>query len=195
MIEIRWHSRGNLGAVTSARIFAEAALQLGWWSQAFPEYGAERSGAPIMCFNRVSKREIRLRCAIYDPDIVVVLDETLCQTAITQGLKSTGIVLMNTCWHPSQVAQQLDLAAKKILILDANAIAASCGCFRAGNLMPNTAMLGALLQLLGGKRLVEAGQARLAHWFRGEELIKNRNALLQGAQAGRKFAVPKRLNL
>lgn len=197
MIEIRWHSRGGLGAFTAARLLAEAALERGYWAQTFPSFGPERRGAPMESFTRISTRQIHLRCQVYNPDLIMVLDERLLETTpVTEGLKPDGVACINSQRSAAQLARQLSLDPKRILSLDATAIARACGCYSSeGNPVPNTAMLGVLLQVLGGKRLIEAGQARLAQWFAGDK--KNMNALLQGAQAVRrkKFAIPKRLRL
>jgi pyruvate ferredoxin oxidoreductase gamma subunit len=103
MIEIRWHGRGGQGAKTVSQLLAGAALRHGHYVQAFPEYGPERSGAPVKAFNRLDTKEIRLHCSIYEPDIVVVLDPTLLsakEARVTEGLKRHGILLVNTAQTP-----------------------------------------------------------------------------------------------
>lgn len=97
MIEIRFHGRGGQGAVTAAEILAKAAFEDGKYCQAFPFFGAERKGAPVAAFSRIHDRPIRRRYQVYNPDYVVVLDETLLKAVdIFSGLKEGGKVLINT---------------------------------------------------------------------------------------------------
>ncbi|HEC49808.1 MAG TPA: pyruvate synthase, partial [Candidatus Desulfofervidus auxilii] len=77
MLEIRFHGRGGQGAVTCTELIAKAAIAEGKYAQAFPSFGAERRGAPVTAFLRVSDRPIRIRQNIYEPDVIVVLDPTL----------------------------------------------------------------------------------------------------------------------
>ncbi len=77
MVEFRWHGRGGQGAWTASELLARTALDEGKYIQSFPEFGPERMGAPVTAFTRISTEPIRLHCAIYDPDVVVVLDNTL----------------------------------------------------------------------------------------------------------------------
>ena len=88
MIEIRWHGRGGQGAVTSVEMMALAAIEAGKYAQGFPAFGPERRGAPVMAFNRVSDKPIKIRSGIYQPDVVVVLDPSLVSLVpVTDGLK------------------------------------------------------------------------------------------------------------
>src|SRR5690606_22632940 len=97
MIEIRFHGRGGQGAVTAAEILAKAAFEDGKYCQAFPFFGAERKGAPVMAFSRIHDKPIRRRYQVYNPDYVVVLDETLLEAVdIVSGLKEGGKVVINT---------------------------------------------------------------------------------------------------
>ncbi|WP_292459613.1 pyruvate ferredoxin oxidoreductase subunit gamma [Methanothermococcus sp.] len=97
MIEIRFHGRGGQGAVTAAQILAKAAFYDGKFSQAFPFFGVERRGAPVMAFTRIDDKKIRLRSQIYEPDYVVVQDPTLLDTIdVTSGLKKGGKIVINT---------------------------------------------------------------------------------------------------
>jgi len=95
LIEIRWHGRGGQGVVTASKLLAETALSEGFYIQAFPEYGAERMGAPVKSFNRISSEVIDIHCQISDPDIIVVLDETLLET-IDVIAGTMGKVMPNT---------------------------------------------------------------------------------------------------
>lgn len=95
--EIRWHGRGGQGAKTAALLLADVAFQTGKYVQGFPEYGPERMGAPITAYNRISDTVIRAHSNIYDPQYVVVVDESLLETVdVTSGLKEDGAILINT---------------------------------------------------------------------------------------------------
>jgi len=97
IIEIRWHGRGGQGAKTAALLFGEAALDTGMYIQAFPEYGPERTGAPVQSFNRLSKKPIRIHSGITNPDIVLVLDPTLVKKVnVLEGLPEDGVIIINT---------------------------------------------------------------------------------------------------
>jgi pyruvate ferredoxin oxidoreductase gamma subunit len=97
MIEIRFHGRGGQGAVTAAEILAKAAFEDGKYCQAFPFFGAERKGAPVMAFTRINDNPIRRRYQVYNPDYVIVLDETLLEAVdVLSGLKEGGKVILNT---------------------------------------------------------------------------------------------------
>ena len=97
MLEVRLHGRGGQGAVTSAELVAEAAINEGKYAQAFPSFGPERRGAPVRAFIRVDNGPIPLRNEIDEPDVVLVLDPTLIRVVnVTEGLKKDGIVVLNT---------------------------------------------------------------------------------------------------
>ncbi|MEM0319993.1 MAG: 2-oxoacid:acceptor oxidoreductase family protein, partial [Candidatus Nezhaarchaeales archaeon] len=99
MIEIRWHGRGGQGAVTAAEILASAAALEGKWVQAFPSFGAERRGAPVQAYTRIDEKPILDRSFIYEPDIVVVLDEGLLDAerdSVLMGLKLNGKLVVNS---------------------------------------------------------------------------------------------------
>ena len=96
-VEIRWHGRGGQGAKTAALLLADAAFKTGRYVQGFPEYGPERMGAPITAFNRISGDKIRVHSNIYDPDYVIVVDETLLHSVnVTDGLDRDGAIIVNT---------------------------------------------------------------------------------------------------
>ena len=97
MIEIRWHGRGGQGAKTASLLLADAAFNTGKYIQGFPEYGPERMGAPLTAYNRISDTPIRIHSNIYEPDYVVVVDDTLLESVdVTAGLKETGAIVINT---------------------------------------------------------------------------------------------------
>ena len=137
MIEIRFHGRGGQGAVTAARLLAEAAFLEGKYCQAFPFFGAERRGAPVVAFARIDEKPIRVRTQIYTPDHVVVLDPTLLGVVnVSEGLKRDGILILNTREVPR------GLKAKRIVTVDATSIAIE----KIGVPITNMAMLGAYVK-------------------------------------------------
>jgi len=145
-VEIRWHGRGGQGAKTAALLFGEAALSLGKYIQAFPEYGPERMGAPVASFNRLSDKPITLHCAITNPQIVVVLDPTLMASVdVTAGLPEDGKLIVNTTFSPQEVRKQLNLKGRKVYTVNASAISLET----IGREIPNTPMLGALARVSG----------------------------------------------
>jgi pyruvate ferredoxin oxidoreductase gamma subunit len=143
-VEIRWHGRGGQGAKTAALLFGEAALELGKYIQAFPEYGPERMGAPVASFNRISSQPIYLHCSITSPNLVVVLDPTLMDSVdVTAGLTADGAIIVNTTLCPADVRQQLKLKQAKVYTVDASGISKAT----IGRDIPNTPMMGALVKV------------------------------------------------
>lgn len=144
--EIRWHGRGGQGVVTAAKLLAESALEQDKYFQAMPEYGAERMGAPIQAFTRLSSEPITLHCNITNPNIVVILDQTLIGVInVAGGLTDDGIVLVNTNCDPKKVREDLKLTKGKIFTVNATQIALET----IGKPIPNTPMLGALIKATG----------------------------------------------
>lgn len=145
LIEIRWHARGGQGAVTASKMLAELALEHNLYFQAFPEYGPERMGAPIQCFNRLSRDPISIYCGITFPNIVVVVDPTLIGIVdITAGLQPEGKILVNSAEEPQEVRRRLGVDGRDIYTLDATRIALET----LGQAMPNVPMLGSLIRVL-----------------------------------------------
>ncbi len=146
MFEIRWHGRGGQGAKTAALLFGNACMATGKYFQAFPEYGPERMGAPVLAFDRLSDTPITIHCGIETPDVVIVLDPTLIETQnVKQGLKKDGKILINTAESPSFMKDKLGLDTQKVFTVDASTIAKEC----LGKEIPNTPMLGALTKIAG----------------------------------------------
>ena len=146
LLEIRWHGRGGQGAKTAAAMVAEVAVDAGKCAQAAPEYGAEREGAPIKAYTRIADDLIRVHDAIYYPDIVVVLDDTLLVSqGVDSGLSEQGILLVNTRMSPAEVRKLLGLKGRKVYALDATTIALE----EIKRPIPNTVMIGALLAVTG----------------------------------------------
>ncbi len=145
MVEIRFHGRGGQGAVTSAELAALAAIEQGKYAQAFPSFGPERRGAPVMAFVRVSETPIITREKVYEPDIVVVLDPTLLKIVnVEAGLKKGGVVILNTAKSAEQVRKETGIKAK-LATVDASKIAMET--MRVP--ITNTTMLGALVKASG----------------------------------------------
>ena len=104
IVEIRWHGRGGQGAKTASLLLADAAFNTGKYVQGFPEYGPERMGAPITAYNRISSERITVHSNIYEPDYVVVVDETLLSAVnVTAGLKKGGAIVINSHKTPEEV--------------------------------------------------------------------------------------------
>ncbi len=148
--EIIFYGRGGQGAVTAANLIASAALKSGNKGvQAFPFFGAERRGAPVKAFARISDDEIYLRSQIREPDIVVVLDTGIMDAIdITQGLKENGMILLNTNKKPSDFSLPY-----KIATVDATSIAIKNEILVGGIPVVNTPMTGALVRILNGVKL------------------------------------------
>ena len=144
-VEIRWHARGGQGAVTASKLLAETALKEGKYFQGMPDYGAERMGAPIRAYTRISNAPIRPYCQVTGPDIVIVLDPTLLDVVdVTEGLREDGILLVNSSKSPAEVRSILDSKAR-IFTVDASTIAMET----MGRNITNTSMLGALARATG----------------------------------------------
>ncbi len=144
--EIRWHARGGQGAVTAAKVLAEMALSKGLYFQAFPEYGPERMGAPIQCFNRLSEEPIFTYCGVTEPVIVIVVDPSLCDVVdFKAGLAENGQIIINTGECPATVTEKYGLEGYKVATVDATRISME----KLGRSMPNIPMLGSLLKVSG----------------------------------------------
>ncbi len=145
MIEIRIHGRGGQGAVTSAELLAVAAIEEGKYAQAFPSFGPERRGAPVIAFARVSDEPILIRSQVYNPHVVVVLDPSILRIVnVTQGMQNGGMLVANTHQSPEELAGHFDLPLK-VAVVDASRIARE----ELGRPITNTTMLGAMLRATG----------------------------------------------
>lgn len=157
MIEIRIHGRGGQGAVVASQVLASALFKEGKCVQSFPAFGVERRGAPVAAFTRVDNREIRLRCEIYEPDHLMVLDPTLIEAInITSGLKENGWIVINSDTSP----EKFDLPGTfRIATVDANTIAIKHTLGTRTAPIINTAILGAFSRatgIVGIEAVVEA---------------------------------------
>ena len=145
-IEIRWHGRGGQGAKTAALLLADVSFKIGKQVQGFPEYGPERMGAPITAYNRISDEVIRVHSNIYNPDYVVVVDETLIHTVdVTRGLNPAGAIIVNTDKTPEEIAPQVAPYNGKIVTVNARKISEEA----LGKYFPNSPMLAAVVAVTG----------------------------------------------
>jgi pyruvate ferredoxin oxidoreductase gamma subunit len=146
MVEIRWHGRGGQGAKTACLLLADVAFSSGKHVQGFPEYGPERMGAPITAYNRISEGRCTIHSNIYEPDYVVVVDETLLTAVdVTSGLKPEGAVIINSDKSPEELKPFLAGYPGKVATIDAGRISEEF----LGKNIPNTPMLAAVVKVSG----------------------------------------------
>ena len=181
MVEIRWHGRGGQGAKTACLLLADAAFSSGKYVQGFPEYGPERMGAPITAYNRISDSRCTVHSNIYNPDYVVVVDESLLLSVdVTQGLNPEGAVVVNTPKDPEELRPLLKGWAGTIYTIDARKISEEC----LGRYFPNTPMLAAIVQVsqvLEPERFLADMEASFHHKFatKPQVIRGNLNCLTQ----------------
>lgn len=165
LIEIRWHGRGGQGAKTASLLLADAAFNTGKYIQGFPEYGPERMGAPITAYNRISDNPITIHSNIYEPDYVVVVDDTLLEAVdVTAGLKETGAIVINTTKSAEYLKNALKNYNGNIYTIDARKISMEA----LGRYFPNTPMLAAIVKVSGvmsDEALLEDMQNSFKHKF------------------------------
>jgi pyruvate ferredoxin oxidoreductase gamma subunit len=175
--EIRWHARGGQGAKTASLLLAQAAAMEGKYSQGFPDYGPERMGAPMRGFTRISESPIHLHCAIYAPEIVVVLDDTLLSAVdVVAGTPEDGIVVVNTVKSAADIRKELGIEGRRVFTVDATGIAID----EIGRPIPNAPMLGALIkvsELLSLESVLSQIKKKFSHGFRPEVLEGNVRAI------------------
>lgn len=146
LIEIRWHGRGGQGTKTASLLLADAAFNTGKYIQGFPEYGPERMGAPITAYNRISNTPITVHSNIYEPDYVVVVDDTLLETVdVTAGLKTNGAIVINTTKSADYLKSVLKKYEGKVYTIDARKVSVEA----LGKYFPNTPMLAAIVKVTG----------------------------------------------
>lgn len=146
ILEIRWHGRGGQGAATASQLLADAAFGTGNYVQGFPEYGPERMGAPITAYNRISYDPIRVHSNIYEPDFVVVIDETLLEPIdVTKGLNPEGALIVNTPKTPEEIREIVKDYEGPIFTVDARKVSMET----IGRYFPNTPMLASVVKVAG----------------------------------------------
>ena len=144
LVEIRWHGRGGQGAKTASLLLADAAFHTGKYIQGFPEYGPERMGAPITAYNRISTSPIRIHSNIYEPNFVVVVDDSLLESVpVTSGLKEDGAILINTTKTKDELIPLLNDYKGSIYTIDAKKISEEA----LGKYFPNIPMLAAIVKI------------------------------------------------
>ena len=144
LIEIRWHGRGGQGAKTASLLLADAAFNTGKFIQGFPEYGPERMGAPITAYNRISVNPIRIHSNIYEPDFVVVVDDTLLSSVdVTAGLKKEGAIVINTTKTIDELKPLLKGYEGRVFAIDARTVSEEA----LGKYFPNTPMLASIVKV------------------------------------------------
>ncbi len=157
--EYRFHGRGGQGAVTAARLLVGAAHREGRYGQAFPHFGAERRGAPVVAFARISDRPIRVHEQVREPDVVVVLDPTLFKLVnVLEGLREDGVLVVNSKEDPGIQGPY------KVFIVDATGIALSLGLRVAGWPVVNTSILGAVVKATGSVSLDSVVDEIKSNW-------------------------------
>ena len=143
---MRWHGRGGQGAWTASELLARTAIHEGKCIQSFPEFGPERMGAPVTAFTRISTEPIQVHCAVYEPDVVAILDPTLIKSVpVAQGLNENGILIVNAKESPAEVRKMLKTEKGKVWTVPATEIAIRI----LGVPITNTAMLGAFARATG----------------------------------------------
>jgi pyruvate ferredoxin oxidoreductase gamma subunit len=173
--EIRWHARAGQGAKTAAQLFAEAALGVGKFIQAFPEFGPERRGAPMQAFDRVSDSPIHIHSAVENPSVVVILDETIIGTVdVLKGLPPDGMIILNTKASPEEIRERYGIKGRRIFTVDASQIAMDL--FKRD--LSSVPMLGALAfatGLMSLEELIEDSRRRLEKKFKANPQIIQAN--------------------
>lgn len=144
MQEIRLHGRGGQGLVKASHLVVKTAVETGHYGQFIPFFGVERKGSPVFGFLRLSEEEIRRKTQVYEPDVLIILDDTLVHLPATYaGLKEGGTVVINSVHDAATL--QIPAQAGKVAIVDATTIAIE----EIGRSIPNTAMLGAFAKATG----------------------------------------------
>ena len=181
-IEIRWHGRGGQGAKTAALLLADVAFSTGKYVQGFPEYGPERMGAPITAYNRISDSEIRVHSNIYEPQFVVVVDETLLESVdVTKGLKQDGAIIVNTSKPNEEIQKHLKGYDGKLFTVDARGISQRA----LGRYFPNSPMLASIVKvadIMDEETFLKEMEGSFKHKFASKpEVIEGNMAALKMA--------------
>ncbi|MCQ2492403.1 MAG: 2-oxoacid:acceptor oxidoreductase family protein [Lachnospiraceae bacterium] len=180
--EIRWHGRGGQGAKTAALLLADVMFQTGKYVQGFPEYGPERMGAPITAYNRISDDKVRVHSNIYEPEYVVVVDESLLETVdVTKGLKKDGAIVINTEKDKETLKKHLNGYEGDVYTIDAKKVSMKC----LGKYFPNSPMLASIVKVTGlmdEQQFLNEMRASYAHKFASKpEVIEGNMKALEMA--------------
>jgi len=169
ILEVRWHGRGGQGAWTASEVLARAAIHEGKYIQSFPEFGPERMGAPVTAFTRISTEPIQIHCAVYNPDVVAVLDPTLLKSVrIADGLSEEGKIIINSKDNPVEIRKMINVNKGELWVVPATEIAIKI----LGVPITNTAMLGAFARVTGIVKL-ESVEKIVKERFRPDIAEKN----------------------
>jgi 2-oxoacid:acceptor oxidoreductase gamma subunit (pyruvate/2-ketoisovalerate family) len=169
ILEVRWHGRGGQGAWTASELLARAAVHEGKYIQSFPEFGPERMGAPVTAFTRISTEPIQIHCAVYNPEVVAVLDPTLLKSVrVTDGLSEEGKIIINSKDDPAEIRKTLNTDKGELWVVPATEIAIKI----LGVPITNTAMLGAFAKVTGTIKL-ESVEKIVKERFRSDVADKN----------------------
>ena len=148
MIEIRWHGRGGQGTKSAVLWFADIVFKKEKYVQGFPEYGPERTGAPLTAYNRLSDRKIKIHSNIYNPDYIVIVDETQIDNSVITGIKENTIIIANSEKVLDEIYSKMDKLTEKqknnIICIPAIRISRK----NLGNVFPNIPMLTGLIYIL-----------------------------------------------
>jgi pyruvate ferredoxin oxidoreductase gamma subunit len=175
IVEIRWHGRGGQGAKTACLLLADVAFSSGKHVQGFPEYGPERMGAPITAYNRISSERCSVHSNIYNPDYVVVVDETLLTSVdVTKGLKESGAIIINSEKKPNELRHLLRGYQGKVYTIDARRISEET----LGKNFPNTPMLAAAVKVsnvVDADHFIKDMEASFLHKFASKPSVVEGN--------------------
>jgi len=177
LIQMRWHSRGGQGAKTACDFFTQVAISEGKYSQAFPEYGPERSGAPMRSYTRVSSQPIKLHSAVYTPSVLIIVDPTLIGPVnVLDGLPEDGTIIINTGLTPQEARKKYSIEGYRIFTVDATTISLD----ELGRPIPNMPMVAALVKATGLVQLdnvVDGLRKTFSGKFGKDVVEKNVNAI------------------
>jgi pyruvate ferredoxin oxidoreductase gamma subunit len=179
MFQVRIHGRGGQGVVTAAEMLSIAAFREGKHAQAFPSFGSERTGAPVVAFCRIDDKEIRIREPILEPDAIIIQDPTLLhQVDVFAGLRPGGIILINTARSFAELGLQDFVGKFKARAVPATELAMK----HVGRPMPNAVLLGAFAAFSGLISLDSVGAA-INEKFSGKVAAANVAAATAAYQA------------
>jgi pyruvate ferredoxin oxidoreductase gamma subunit len=174
MIEIRIHGRGGQGNVAAAYMLATAAFEIGRYCQAFPNFGAERRGAPVTAFVRIAEQAFRRRNQVQNPAFLIIQDEALLHVpGVTDGLLEGGSILVNSGHTSEQLTEQMKAP---VIALPASSLAKRI----LGRPVPNTALLAAFLTLTD-MMPVDALEKAVNRRFKGDVADKNTQLIREAA--------------
>jgi pyruvate ferredoxin oxidoreductase gamma subunit len=177
MYEIRWHGRAGQGVVTAGELLGDAAMEVGKYFQAFPEYGAERMGAPIKAYTRIADEPIEVHAPILEPDMVIVVNPNLLGVVdMTEGLKAEGVFIINTPQTPADIRKRLKFETGTVYTVDATKI-----CMEEFKRdIPSTMMIGVVAKasaVIGLEAVLTLTRHRLGEKLRPEVVEANVRAL------------------